>query len=358
MNQKSRHPMFNQFRDTPVLITGHTGFKGSWLTTILLEFGANITGISLAAPSNGVFEELNLKDKINHYECNIQDYTELKKIIKKHSPKFIFHLAAQPLVSASYANPIDTYQTNVMGSLNIFESARNSLNEAYIINVTSDKCYENNGDGKAFLESDRFGGNDIYSSSKACAEILTQSYRSSFLNENNIFIASARAGNVIGGGDWSAHRIIPDCVHYLKIKQSIKIKNPSYIRPWQHVIEPLFGYIKLALKLEESPELFSSGWNFGPDLESCITVEALTQKVIHAWGSGEYIVNPQSSFSESSLLRLSIDKAKKGLNWHPLWNIDQTVDETILWYKTFLNHRESIVDLTKQQISKYLEASV
>ena len=260
-----------------VLVTGHTGFKGRWLTLLLLHYGAKVVGISLPAEENSLFNACNLVDSIDHYECDIRDFNEVSTIVKQHQPLFVFHLAAQPLVSLSYSNPIETYQTNVMGTLHVFESIRRYLDECYIVNVTSDKCYENNGDGNQFTEKDRFGGSDMYSSSKACSEILTQSFsRNSFLDSNNIHLASARAGNVIGGGDWSENRIIPDCIQALCSNQSIELKNPTYVRPWQHVIEPVWCVL-LALKLKQSPKLFSEGWNFGPHLDSCITVEALTK---------------------------------------------------------------------------------
>lgn len=342
-----------------VLITGITGFKGSWLGLILKQFGANVIGYSLKPQSdNDLFIKSNLKDKINYnYYDDIKDIDKLKQVFNTHQPEIVFHLAAQALVRFSYDDPKLTYETNIMGSVNLLECIRKSKSVKSFIYVTSDKAYKNKEWVWGYRENDELGGYDPYSASKAAAEIVFHSYLKSFYKENSYQgIASVRAGNVIGGGDWSLDRIIPDCIKSISNRKNIKIRSPKATRPWQHVLEPLSGYILLAQRLFENPKFYNGSWNFGPNTNSVKTVKELTEFIIKIYKDGNVIYSDKKNkLHEATLLHLNCDKANQQLNWFPKWEFDETVKRTVLWYKKFLENPESAYDLTINDINKYFK---
>ena len=350
------------YKGKKALITGHTGFKGSWLSLWLTMLGAKVIGISLEPNTHpSIFNEINLKDNITHIIADIRDGENLKNIFKHHKPEIVFHLAAQPLVRLSYKQPLLTYQTNVMGTLNVFEAVRSVESVKTLINVTSDKCYENKEWVHGYKESDPMGGYDPYSSSKGMAELLTSSYRNSFFHpdkyakEHNVTIASARAGNVIGGGDWAEDRLIPDCIKALSKGEAVQIRNPKAIRPWQHVLEPLSGYLLLGQKLMENPLKYSSGWNFGPYDNSVLTVEEIVKKTVELWGNGEINITPCENLHEANLLKLDISKAISYLNWKPLYNAEEALKNTVSWYKEFYSNNPNMLEFTTSQIKEYMK---
>jgi CDP-glucose 4,6-dehydratase len=348
------------FKDKIVLVTGHTGFQGSWLSLWLKLLGANVIGYSLDPPTNpSLFDILELKKEINHNIGDVRNLPTLQKTIQDNDPEFVFHLAAQPIVRMSYDIPIETFEVNVMGTINVLEALRNSDVRVCEI-ITSDKCYENRNLDRPYTENDHIGGKDPYSASKGAAEIVTSSYRNSFFNikskDTHTSIASVRAGNVIGGGDWASDRIIPDCVRQLLVKKPIKIRNPHSIRPWQFVLESVSGMLLLASKMYECPTLYSEAWNFGPD-ESVhnITVQELVDLVIAEWGSGKSTtpVNTKKEPHEEKLLRLDSNKAKKMLMWNPIYSIQECIAQTIMWYKYYSEQKTGLKDLTIKQIEYY-----
>ncbi len=354
--------MFNNFyKGKKVLITGHTGFKGSWLTQWLSELGADITGYSLEPPTDpSLFKILKLEYKINHIEADIRNIEKLKETFLNYKPEIVFHLAAQPLVRVSYNDPVETFDTNVMGVVNIFEAVKASKSVKIFINVTTDKCYENKEWIYGYKETDAMGGYDPYSSSKGCSELITNSYRNSFFNtkdygiKHHTAISSARAGNVIGGGDWALDRLIPDCIKSIVEEKIIKIRNPYANRPWQHVLEPLSGYLNLALLMNEKPKELSSGWNFGPFDNDILYVDKIVKKLIEYWGSGKYIVKNNNEPHEANLLKLDISKASYYLNWQPVYNTYTAIEKTVDWYKEYyINKKINIKDFTLNQINDY-----
>lgn len=319
-----------------VLVTGDTGFKGTWLTFWLLQMGAKVIGYSIddfTSPSHHILLRQNYKS----YRGDINDLKYLKKIINKHKPQIIFHLAAQSLVRRSYHNPLETYATNVMGSLNVFEAARFSKSVNAIVNITTDKVYENVEINKAYKESDSLGGYDMYSSSKACVEILSSSYKRSFFSDNSILLATARAGNVIGGGDWAEDRLIPDIVKATSDNKKTIIRNPEFIRPWQHVLEPLSGYLLLGQKLLEGKKEFADSWNFGPDMDQCLKVYEVLELFKENWTELKvaYSKRIKNNFHEAGILMLNYSKANKQLKWQPVWKINTAILKTANWYKTY-----------------------
>jgi len=318
-----------------VLVTGHTGFKGAWLCVWLRELGALVSGFSLkTTTSPALYDLAKVGETISSHFGDIRSESAIRQVIRAEEPEIVIHMAAQPLVQASYTDPVSTYATNVMGTVHVLEATREVGSVKVVINVTSDKCYENREWVWAYRESDAMGGYDPYSSSKGCAELVTSAYRRSFLSDAGIALASARSGNVIGGGDWSAGRIVPDLLRAAETGESLDIRNPKAIRPWQHVLEPLAGYLILAQKLLEDESRYADAWNFGPSEDSAIPVQELARRLLNLLESeAGWHSSPQTSPHESQLLRLDISKARHGLGWEPLWSIDDTLEKVAEWYR-------------------------
>jgi len=344
------------FINKNVFITGHTGFKGSWLAFILSEAGANVTGYALAPiEKENHFDMLNLKKKINHIDGDIRDFKKLVSSIENSSPEYVFHLAAQALVKPSYEKPTETFETNIIGSVNLLESVRICKSVQSLVYVTSDKCYENVEWIWGYRENDILGGIDPYSASKAAAELVFSSYqRSFFYSKANFGAASARAGNVIGGGDWSKYRIIPDCIKAVKNKENLKLRNPNSTRPWQHVLEPLSGYLQLAVALKANPKKFSGSWNFGPKSSDVKSVKDIAEGLLKFFNKSQIEIedNIQNNSHEANLLQLNCDKANLDLKWSPRWKFEKTIDETAKWYK-FVMDGSSAIEITKKQMIEY-----
>ena len=342
-----------------VLITGHTGFKGSWLAVWLEMLGAKVAGYALEPLTpldNFVLTEI--ERKINHKIGDIRNYDCLQKFFLEVNPEIVFHLAAQPLVRESYNDPKSTYDINVGGAVNLLECCRKTDSVKVIVNVTTDKCYENKEWVWGYRENDRLGGYDPYSSSKACSELVTDAYRKSFFNPlefalHGKSIATARAGNVFGGGDWQVDRIVPDSIRALERGEPIIVRSPRSSRPWQHVLEPLSGYVQLTEKLYESPITYAEAWNFGPEESSFLTVGSFVNRIVQAWGEGSWQdhSNPYAPH-EANLLKLDINKAKSLLGWLPLWNIDKAIAVTVEWYEQYKTG--NIHDLCCSQITDYM----
>lgn len=342
------------YKGKRVFITGHTGFKGSWLSLWLTLLGANVKGYALPpATTPAMYNILSLKDMLDSQIGDILDKDTLNKAIFDFQPDIIFHLAAQPLVRLSYIEPVKTYETNVIGTLNVLEAARKCDSVRAFINITTDKCYENIEANYAYKEDDKMGGYDMYSSSKACSEILSASYRNSFLTDSGYLLATARAGNVIGGGDWSQDRLIPDCIKAIQTNEDIVIRSPHSIRPWQHVLEPISGYLSLGEKLLEGNKEFASGFNFGPEMDSVLTVENIVQKIITCYGKGNIVIKPDTKLHEAKLLMLDINKAKNTLKWKPQYTADTAIERTVEWYKTYYDNQD-IIRFTINQIKEYM----
>ncbi|MDD2523839.1 MAG: CDP-glucose 4,6-dehydratase [Endomicrobiaceae bacterium] len=347
--------MFNNiYENKKVFITGVSGFKGSWLSLWLNSLGANVLGYSLKPDTNpSMFYELKIDNKIQNVFGNILDAEKLEKTMFDFQPDIVFHLAAQPLVRLSYSEPVLTYQTNVIGTLNVLESARKSKSVKAFVNITTDKCYENKEVARGYKEDEPMGGYDMYSSSKGCVEIMSSSYRRSFL-QNGYAMATARAGNVIGGGDWSADRLIPDCIKSIIKSESINIRNPKATRPWQHVLEPLSGYLKLGQLLLEYGSKYAEGFNFGPKLTDILPVEKIAQLVVKNYGYGTINIEKKDNLHEANLLMLDIEKVHKVLDWTPTYNIYQSIEKTVLWYKQFYKG-EDMLNFTLKQIKEFEE---
>jgi CDP-glucose 4,6-dehydratase len=346
-----------------VLITGSTGFKGSWLTTMLYELGADIYGYALQPNTTpSMFRLLSLDKKINFQIGDIRDLNNLSEFINKINPEIVFHLAAQPLVLYSYQNPIETYHTNVLGLVNLLEVIRHNKGIKAVINVTSDKCYENKEWVWGYRENEPMGGYDPYSNSKGCAELVTACYQKSYFNINEFnqthstLLASARAGNVIGGGDWASNRLIPDMIKSVLNKEIVRIRNPYAIRPWQHVVEPLSGYLTLAKHLYNGEVQYSSPWNFGPNLEDAKPVEYIISRLCNLWGdNANWQLDINKNYQhEANYLKLDCSKANNILHWHPKWNLDTTLDKIIQWYKVYQQNGD-LYQITKDQIYQYME---
>lgn len=346
----------NIYRNKKVFITGHTGFKGSWLSIWLQTLGAKVCGYSLKPNTNpSMYRELDIENKIEKSIIgNILDYEKLEDSINDFQPEIIFHLAAQPIVRLSYKEPKLTYETNVIGTLNVLEVARKCKSVRAFVNVTTDKCYENKEIARGYKEDEPMGGYDMYSSSKGCVEIMSSSYRRSFLQEeDSMSMATARAGNVIGGGDWAEDRLIPDCIRYINQNKAIEIRNPIAVRPWQHVLEPLSGYLLLGQKLLETGKDYAEGFNFGPNEESVLKVSEVAQKIIDNYNKGEVIVHKKDNLHEANLLMLNIEKAKTVLNWTPTYTANEAIKETVEWYKHFYAKDTDMYQYTIQQIKNY-----
>lgn len=348
----------NVYRDKTVLVTGHTGFKGSWISIWLHELGANVIGYALdpySEKDNFVLSKIG--DKIVDIRGDIRDKEKLESVFVKYKPDFVFHLAAQPLVRLSYENPVETYEVNVMGTINVLENIRKTSETKVGIMVTTDKCYENKEQIWGYKETDPMGGYDPYSSSKGAAEIAINSWRLSFFNPNDYnnhgkSIASVRAGNVIGGGDWAKDRIIPDCIRAIESDRAIEIRSPKSIRPWEHVLEPLSGYLLLGQKMYEEPIKYAQAWNFGPELSSIIPVWDIAELVTKYYGKGKLsdLSNPKD-LHEAELLSLDISKAKFLLGWKPTLNIDETIKYTVDWYSNYT--KVVVYELCKKQILEF-----
>ncbi|WP_238883210.1 CDP-glucose 4,6-dehydratase [Clostridium sp. YIM B02551] len=353
--------LFNNFyKNKTILITGHTGFKGSWLSIWLHELGAKVIGYGLDPTTKmDNFVVSAVHNKIIDIRGDIRCEDKLQEVFNEYQPEIVFHLAAQPLVKASYDNPKETYEINVMGTLNVLECIKNTKSVKVGVMVTTDKCYENKEQIWAYRENDPMGGYDPYSSSKGCAELLINSYRNSFMNpknhnEHGKAIASVRAGNVIGGGDWSKDRIIPDCVRALINEKNIEIRSPKAVRPWQHVLEPLSGYLLLALKMYNDGVNYSSGWNFGPNPDSIVEVSQIADLIIKQWGNGNWVdVSDNNAPHEATLLSLDCTKAKFYLGWNPKFHIKDAIELTISWYKNCINDYDSYA-ICVNQINKYV----
>ena len=339
------------FKNQKVLITGHTGFKGAWLTTIFDLLGAKVYGISKNHPTN-FYKSLKFK-KVKNYIFDLKDLKKTKKTLLKIQPDFIFHLAAQAIVSKSYTDPIETWNSNLISFLNVLETLRFFKKKVNVVMITSDKCYLNIEKIRGYKENERLGGFENYSASKASCEILFKSYYESyFKKQNKIRLATARAGNVIGGGDWSKNRLIPDIIRSIEKKQIIKIRNINATRPWQHVLEPLFGYINLSISLNTTTKMNGEAFNFGPFASKNYSVKKILEKFKFEFKSIKWKSYNKKKFKESKLLNLNCNKAKKLINWKTKYNFKQTIDETIFWYKNY--KKRDIKELTYEQINKYL----
>jgi len=343
------------YKNKKILITGATGFKGAWLCSWLLEMGSKVYGVGFNPNKNkNLFYLLNLDKKIKLKIYDIKDIKKLKKHILKIKPSIIFHLAAQPIIFESYKRPYETFDTNFRGSLNILEMSKKFNFIKSTVLVTSDKCYENKGIVTGYKETDELGGIDPYSASKAAAEIAARAYRKSFYSDFKRGLSTARAGNVIGGGDWSPKRLIPDCIRALISGKTIFLRNPGFNRPWQHVLEPLKGYVVLAKKQYENPKKFSGAWNFGTESKSITDVEEVVNFMIKFWGSGKIQKEKRKKFYEQENLQLDIKKAKKNLNWSPTYNVNNSVRITTEWYHKVLIQKQDPVKVTSDQILNYM----
>lgn len=366
--------MFEIYKNKKVFLTGHTGFKGGWLALWLKSLDAEVLGYSLEPNTTpSLFNEAGVGTQVKSVFGNILDREKLNKTMRDFNPDIVFHLAAQPLVRLSYSEPVGTYETNVIGSLNVLEAARACSSVKAFVNVTTDKCYENKEVNRGYKEDEPMGGHDMYSSSKGCVEIMSASFRRSFLQNGEPYaMATARAGNVIGGGDWALDRLIPDCIRAIEEKitpdginhstlqpfnpSTIIIRNPIAVRPWQHVLEPLSGYLLLGQKLLEEGAKYAEGFNFGPNEDSVLTVADVAQRVSKYYGKGEVVVGEKSDLHEANLLMLNIEKAEAVLGWKPLYSADEAIQKTVEWYKRFYNN-ENILEFTLSQILEYQNKS-
>lgn len=344
------------YRGKRVWLSGHTGFKGAWLASWLLQLGARVHGFSLAPRTDpSLFEQLGLASELHHEIGDVRDGELVAKSIADAQPDFVFHLAAQPLVRSSYEQPVETYDVNVMGTVHVLDALRGYKRDCAAVFITTDKCYENREWLYAYREEDPLGGYDPYSSSKAAAEIALAAYRRSFFSSHPVRIASARAGNVIGGGDWALDRIVPDCIRAVQRREPIPVRNKHSTRPWQHVLEPLSGYLSLGAQLTLNPEL-ASAFNFGPALTSNRTVADLVIELLKHW-PGEWVDRSDpNAVHEATLLNLATDKAFHLLGWSPVWPFEETISETAQWYRRadqLGDNRAELLALTGNQIEKY-----
>jgi len=350
----------NSYKGKVVLVTGHTGFKGSWLVTWLLKLGAKVIGVSKDIPTNpSMFESLNIEKKILHNFIDIRSLKKLKTIISEHNPDFIFHLAAQAIVSNSYSDPVDTVSTNVMGTMNILEALRFYKKKCITIIITSDKCYDNIEQSEGYKETDAIGGKDVYSGSKGAAELIIKSYfHSFFIKDHSVKLAIGRAGNVIGGGDFAQDRIIVDTINSWKDKNVVEIRSPDATRPWQHVLEPLSGYLALGAKILNDNDLNGEPFNFGPVSSQDITVKILLQNLAEIWGWNAIddaikINDSKPTFNEAGLLKLNCNKAKNLIKWEPNLNFNETLIYISDWYKKYFLGSQNMYDFTLEQIDEY-----
>jgi len=349
------------FKNKKILITGNTGFKGAWLSQILLEFGADVVGISLPPETSpSLFNTLGLDKRMKTSFCDIRDFDSINKIFEKEKPEIVFHLAAQAIVRDSYDDPLKTFSSNSLGTANVLESIRKCGCVKSAVIITTDKVYLNKESINPYCETDQLGGYDPYSASKAAADIIANSYIKSFFNvsdfgkKHNTLVAIARAGNVIGGGDWANARLVPDIIRAIyDKKENIILRNPLAVRPWQHVLDPLCGYMTLAKGLYEKNINCVGAWNFGPSQENVITVEDLVKKAINILGEGAYSVESDETKHEANLLTLDINKSQSLLNWQPKIDFDESIEMTFDWYKKYYNDNNDIINLTNYQINQY-----
>ena len=347
------HSMSKFYRNRKILVTGHTGFIGSWLTKCLTMQDSDFCGYALDPPSQpNMFEALNLESKILDIRGDIRNKDLLQKTLDKFQPEIVFHLAAQPIVLDSYVNPLETFDTNVIGTVNLLNELRQINSVKTIIVMTSDKSYRNNEWVYPYRENDVLGGKDPYSASKSCQDMVIDSFRESYFSNTEVGISSVRAGNVIGGGDWALHRIIPDLVRGIVKGEKVKIRNPDSVRPWQHVLEPISGMLSLAERMYNDIE-FSGAWNFGPEQNVEISVKELAEEFINLWGSGSYCNDEKQTYKEATYLRLDISKAKSKLKWIPQYNFGAAISETVNWYKDYYANPAKICKKTEEQIEKY-----
>jgi CDP-glucose 4,6-dehydratase len=342
------------WRDRTVFLTGHTGFKGGWLSLWLSDMGAEVHGYALQPLSKiNLFDETNITQHLaSSTIADIRDAEALQKAMQTAQPDIVIHMAAQPLVRHSYQEPVQTYATNVMGTVNLFESVRNTESVKTVVNITTDKCYENREWIWPYRENEPMGGHDPYSSSKACAELVTSAYRRSFLSEKGVKLASVRAGNVIGGGDWAEDRLIPDFIRALDLGETLTIRSPKAVRPWQHVLEPLAGYLMLAEKLHEDGNKVAEGWNFGPDENDNKSVQWIVEHLCNKIPKGNWQLDEQPQLHEAYTLKLDSTKAKTVLGWEPKWDLTTSLNKTIEWHNAY-KKGEKMDDITLQQIHIY-----
>jgi CDP-glucose 4,6-dehydratase len=350
------------YQDKAVLITGHTGFKGSWMALWLKSLDAKVTGYSLDPPTEpSAFDATRLSDHIHDIRGDVLDFDKLHETIKQVHADFVFHLAAQPLVRYSYQNPLDTFKINILGTANVLESVRASQYPTTCICITSDKCYENQERDYAYRESDPLGGYDPYSASKGAAELVISSYRKSYFTggdkKSPVSLSSVRAGNIIGGGDWAQDRIVPDCIRALVKGNPVEVRNPHAVRPWQFVLDPLSGYLWLGMKMKEVPEEFSGAWNFGPDPSHAVDVQTLTEKILHEWGGGTWTipVSDKDSPHEAGYLKLDSTKSMTRLKWKPAYSIDEVIHKTIAWYREYYAGNSDMYEFSSGQIKTYMK---
>lgn len=343
------------WRGKKVFLTGHTGFKGSWLSLWLQSMGAEISGFSLAPPTNpNLFTEARVAQHMHSIIADIRDQMALNKAVTSFQPEIILHLAAQPLVRLSYVEPVATYATNVMGTVHLLEAARNTNSVRAIVNVTTDKCYDNKEWVWGYREDEPMGGYDPYSNSKGCSELVTSAYRRSFLQNGHCALASARAGNVIGGGDWAMDRLIPDILKSCVQEEAVIIRNPHATRPWQHVLEPLSGYLMLAEKLYNEGQAWAEGWNFGPNDGDARPVQWIVEAMTSMWGhDASWQLSQENHPHEANYLKLDISKAKTKLAWYPRWNLTKALSQIIFWHRAWMDGQD-MQAVCKQQIECYI----
>jgi CDP-glucose 4,6-dehydratase len=330
------------WRGRRTLVTGHTGFKGGWLCLWLQVLGAELKGLALEPPTNpSLFEVASVAKHMDHSIVDIRDFEAISKLVVDFKPEIVIHMAAQPLVRQSYRQPIETYATNVMGTVHVLEAARACGSVKAIVNVTTDKCYENREWVWGYRENEPLGGHDPYSSSKGCAELVSNAYRSAFLKDTGIALATARAGNVIGGGDWATDRLVPDILRSLEKREPVLIRNPNSIRPWQHVLEPLFGYLLLAERLYTRGHDFAEAWNFGPRDEDACSVQFIVEHLCKRWGSdATWALQPGTHPHEANFLKLDISKARERLQWTPRWPLETALKHIVVWHQAWLSGQD------------------
>lgn len=352
----------SEFKDKKILVTGHTGFKGSWLSTWLSQLGSKVIGLSDRVPTEPAHYELIKSNIVNDLRIDIKDATAVYNVMNKTTPDFVFHLAAQPIVLDSYKDPLNTFNNNTMGTANILDALRRTNHKCIAIMITSDKCYDNVEWTYGYRESDRIGGKDPYSGSKGAAEIVIRSYVESFFkkSDSNVRVAVGRAGNVIGGGDWAPHRILPDCIKAWSKKEKSKIRNPNSTRPWQHVLEPLSGYLSLGWALSQNPDINGEAFNFGPPANQNHTVKELVNEITKHWPGAGWIDNSiDNSPQEAGLLKLNCDKAFHTLGWEATMNFEETAHWTGEWYRNFYERGpKEAARLTMKQINDYMELAI